>query len=138
MLTLIDSNILVYAINMSSPKHEVAQEFLQAHLGKMAIAQQNILETLRVLTHTKFSSPMTSEDAADAVERITSTAQVIFPAYQTIDVAQALIQKYQLKGDAVLDAYLAATALTAGITSIATDNVKDFAKFEQLKVVNPF
>lgn len=48
---LIDSNILVYAINILSPKHKKAQNFLQENITKLEIAHQNIFETLRVLTH---------------------------------------------------------------------------------------
>ena len=38
----------------------------------------------------------------------------------------------------VFDAYLAATALCNGVETIATDNVRDFSKFSEIKVINPF
>lgn len=35
---LVDSNILIYAINSSSPKHRMAQEFLQTQANNIVIA----------------------------------------------------------------------------------------------------
>ena len=55
---LLDSNILVYAINVRSPKNQVAQKFLQENLKELVVAHQNILETMRVLTHPKFPHPL--------------------------------------------------------------------------------
>ena len=135
---LIDSNVLIYAINSSSPKHLQAQAYLQANVGQMTIAHQNIFETLRVLTHNKFPSPMHPVDAITAILNIAKGCHVIEPQTDTYHIALALIQKHILKGDKVFDAYLAATALSAGINSIVTDNAKDFLVFEDMSVINPF
>lgn len=53
---LIDSNILIYAINLDSPKSKIAQEFLKENLDNLEITHQNILESIRILTHPKFSN----------------------------------------------------------------------------------
>lgn len=135
---LVDSNILIYAINSSSPKHLSAQAYLQANVGQMTIAHQNILETLRVLTHSKFPYPMTTTDAIKAILSIAKGCHVIEPQTDTYHIALALIQKHGLKGDKVFDAYIVATAISVGISSIATDNTKDFTIFEGVSVINPF
>lgn len=135
---LIDSNILVYSINSSSPKHKQAQEFLQGNLGELAVAHQNIFETLRVLTHPKFPSPMKIDDAIGAIENILKGCIVISPDYRTHHITLELIKKHSLSGDLVFDAYLVATALGNGIDIIATDNTKDFRRFIELKTINPF
>ncbi|HZE87431.1 MAG TPA: PIN domain-containing protein [Methylomirabilota bacterium] len=134
---LIDSNILIYAINSSSPKHKIAQTFLQENIGELVLAQQNIFETLRILTHSKFPSPLTVREAILQVKSIIDVSRVIAPDYKTHYLALELIKKYNLASYLVFDAYLAATVLSNGITTIATDNVKDFQKFE-ITVVNPF
>lgn len=137
-MTLIDSNILVYAINKSSPKHKKAQGFIEKNIEILAISHQNILETLRILTHPKFSNPMKIEKAIEAVENISRECLIISPDYKTHNVALELIRKYSLSSDMVFDAYLAATALSNGIYEIATDNEKDFRKFKEISVLNPF
>lgn len=135
---LIDSNILIYAINSSSPKHKRAQSFLQENTRKLAIAHQNIFETLRVLTHPKFTYPMTITHAMKAVESILEAGTIISPDYKTHQITLELIKKYQLTSDKIFDAYLVATAVSNEITVIATDNEKDLEKFQEIRVTNPF
>lgn len=135
---LIDTNILVYAINADSPKNKTAQLFLKKQLDHLDISHQNIFEALRVLTHPKFSHPMTSSQAQKALEEIIKASTIIYPNYKTHHVALELITKHKLFGNQIFDGYLAATALSNEICEIATDNVKDFQKFVEIKVIDPF
>lgn len=137
-LILADSNILIYAINSSSPKHRAAQDFLQTHATQLVLAHQNILESLRVLTHRKFLNPMTPLAASKAIGNIADACRMIAPDAAAYHLALALVQKYRLAGDKIFDAYLVATAIGNGIATIATDNVKDFSAIEEINVVNPF
>lgn len=135
---IIDSNILIYAINADSPKNKKAQEFLRENLKDLEITHQNILETIRVLTHQKFSKPMGLKLALTAIQAISQSCRIISPTQTTYYLWLELINKYALTGNRIFDAYLAATALSNGIDIIATDNVADFKKFKGLKVINPF
>ena len=135
---LVDSNIVVYAINSTSPKHIKAQKFLQNNLDNLELAHQNIFETLRVLTHPKFPHPMKPKDATLALERIMEICMIIHPDYRTHQITLELIKKYQISSDKIFDGYLVATALANGITKIATDNVKDLKRFKEIQVFNPF
>ena len=81
---------------------------------------------------------MPTDDAITAVMNIVKGCHVIEPQTDTYQIAVALIQKHSLKGDEVFDAYLAATAMSLGIKSIVTDNMKDFLPFESIKAINPF
>lgn len=134
---LVDSNILVYAINIASPKHRKAKEFLKKNIGNLEVAQQNIFESLRVLTHPKFPRPMKTQDAVRAVDGITEACRLIHPDYETHYLALELVKRNQLFADQVFDAYLVATALTNDVKTIATDNVKHFQKFP-IRVIDPF
>lgn len=137
-MILVDSNILIYAINISSPKHKKAQEFLQKNINGLLIAHQNIFETLRVLTHPKFTHPMKISDAIEAVWRIAKVAQVLCPDYRTHHFAIELIKRHNRKADQIFDAYLVATLFSNGFDTIATDNVDDFQIFSSLQIINPF
>lgn len=134
---LVDTNILIYAINADSPKNKQAQVFLQTHRKELAVAHQNIFETLRVLTHPKYSKPMSPRDAQSAVLVILRPCRVIIPDYNTHYLTFELIKEHNLLGNRIFDAYLAATAISNDITVIATDNEKDFKKFG-VTVYNPF
>ena len=134
---LIDSNILIYAINISSPKSKVAGQFLKNNEKQLVIAHQNIFEAIRVLTHPKFGQSVTSKDAIKSVMSIASSSKVITPNFKTHFLALELIERHNLTANKVFDAYLAATALSNEIDTIVTDNVKDFQKFP-IKIINPF
>jgi predicted nucleic acid-binding protein len=135
---LIDSKILIYAINKSSPKHIRAQNFLQNNRNHLEVVHQNNFETIRVLTHPKFAKPMTIDNAIKAVETIIDVCTIISPDYRTHRITLELIQKYSLTSDQVFDAYLVATAMSNGITILVTDNVRDLQKFTDLTITNPF
>lgn len=135
---IIDSNILVYSINKRSPKHKKAQKFLLDNMGNLEVAHQNIFESIRILTHSKFPNPMKINDALKAIEGLLEGCTIISPNWKTHNIALLLIKKYRLSSDIVFDAYLVATALSNDIDIIATNNAKDFKKFTELKIINPF
>lgn len=135
---LVDSNILIYAINADSPKSKLARKFLRENLGNLEIAHQNILETIRVLTHKSFSNPMNLKDVVRAIMITSETSSIISPDQSSYYIALELIENHRLKGNRIFDAYLVATALSNDIKIIATDNEKDFKKFKEIKIVNPF
>lgn len=135
---IVDTNILIYSINSDSPKHKLAQKFLKDNATELEIAHQNVLETIRVLTHKSFSRPMSLKEALNAILSIAKSCSIISPDQNTYHLAIELIKNYKLSGNRIFDAYLAATALSNGITAIATDNTRDFKKFKEIKLINPF
>ncbi|MEX0896114.1 MAG: PIN domain-containing protein [Patescibacteria group bacterium] len=135
---LIDSNILIYSLTISSPKYRAAQFFLQKYQQKLVIAHQNYLETLRVITHKKFPQPFEANAAQTAINEITMHATVIYPSQTTLAINQSLVKKYHITGTEIFDAYLVATALTNQVTTIATDNTKHLRKYQEITLVNPF
>lgn len=138
MQVLVDSNIIIYSLTEKSPKIKASQEFISGNQSALSITHQVILESLRVLTHPKFKCPMNYKKALNAVWTIADALDIISPNSETILVAKELISKYELESNRVFDAYLVATALTNGIGTIATDDVRHFKKFRKIKVVNPF
>ena len=135
---LIDTNILIYSINLDSTKHKQAKKFLNDNIGELEITHQNVLEAIRVITHKKFSHPMSLKKALNAVLPMVKSYSMISPNQNTIYLTLELIKNYELNGNRIFDAYLAATALSNGITVIATDNTRDFKKFKEIKQHNPF
>lgn len=135
---LIDSNILIYAINLDSPKSKIAQKFLNENLGNLEISHQNILESIRILTHPKFSNPMKIKDCLKAISGISDCAHILIPDQRSYYLVLELIKNYNLSGNRIFDAYLVAIMLSLGIKEIATDNERDFKKFAGIKVINPF
>jgi len=138
---LIDSNIWIYSSNTLSPKYQVAKDFRTLAQNKdfdPYIAYQNVNEILRVLTHKNYNSTFTMEIALKQVSSFMNIAQVISPQKTTLNLSLELISKYNVKSNQIYDNYLVATAITHGIDIIATDNEKDFKKYKEIKVYNPF
>jgi predicted nucleic acid-binding protein len=135
---LIDSNILIYALNLDSPKSRTSQKFLKENMNHLEISHQNILESIRVLTHSKFSNPMQIKDCLKALAGISESAHILYPDQQTYYLVLELIEKYKLKGNRIFDAYLVAIMLSYGIKQIATDNERDFKIYKGIEVINPF
>ena len=135
---IIDSNILIYAVNADSPKNKKSQEFLKESFEDLEVTHQNILETIRILTHQKFSKPMGLKSALATIQAISNSCRIVSPSQTTYYLWLELINEHSLAGNRIFDAYLAATALSNGIDIIATDNVPDFKKFKGLSVINPF
>lgn len=135
---LIDSNILVYSLNSKSVKCKQSQEFINSHSGNFVVAQQNIFESLRILTHPRFDNPFSPNKAIRAIHTITQGGRVIWQNMDTEPITYELLKKYQISGSEVFDAVLVATALSNGVKQVATDNVKHLGKYREVHVVNPY
>ena len=134
---LLDSNILIYALNKNEPKSAQATKFITAAKNS-CIAQQNVLETMRILTHPSFPESMSGSEIQRSIASIIEYFPVISPNEQTLYVFNHLVDIYKPTSNKIFDTYLVATALSNGIRTIVTDNEKDFRQFEQIEVLNPF
>ena len=74
---------------------------------------------------------------SNSLEPIIDACKIIYPNNKTHYLAFEFIEQNKLIGNQIFDAYLAATAISNDVTTIATDNVKDFKKFG-INLFNPF
>jgi predicted nucleic acid-binding protein len=138
LMTLVDTNILIFALDIDSEKNSQARQFLSKNATHICIAHQNILEAIRVLTHKSFPKRFEVDDAISKVEIFRKAFKIISPPVRVDEIALSFVKNYKLNGNQIFDAYLAATALSHGINTIATDNEKDFEKIKEIKIINPF
>ncbi len=133
---LFDTNVLVYAIDELSEKHEEALEAMQdksfEHLG--AVSVQNLAEFSRLLTE-KYPRRKTFAEVRAAVLEMSEALEVIAYDHQTVGEALSMCAEYRLH---FFDALIAAAMLKADVKTIVTENEKDFRKIPWMKVVNPF
>ena len=135
---LVDSNILIYSLNRSSPKNKIAKKFLSDNFKDIVIAHQNILETYRIVTHQKFPKTSRTQQQKKKYFRFFRSFDLISPNQFTFQILLELMKKYDIYSDNVFDAYLVSTAISNDIFDIATDNEKDFRKYAEIKILNPF
>lgn len=143
-LSLLDTNILVYADNIDSPYHEKAEKIREeAKLGriKVCVSFQNLLEFYSVMTNPKrIENCLSPEEANQEVEKYLSTKIIrkIGPKPTTLGIAIKLNQKLKVVGQKMFDLFLAATMLDNGVKKILTANEGDFKGFDEIEAINPF
>jgi len=132
---LIDSNILVYAVDVSElEKHESSNKLLLdlAETGNAVLSSQNLAEFSRALEKSKSVS---YNQIKLLVSHIASVFQTVNYNSDSVLKALDISSQYSIH---FFDALLAATMEENFISEIITENEKDFKKIPWLKVTNPF
>ncbi|RMH21595.1 MAG: PIN domain-containing protein [Acidobacteria bacterium] len=140
-MTLIDANILIYAYDASSLFHPQAKLWLEDRLSRpepVLLAWTVVLAFLRITTDGRIlGSPLARERAMAIVGEWLAwpRVRVVAPGPQHWQVFAQLVEQGGAKGRLLMDAHLAALAIEQGAELASCD--KDFARFAQLRWVNP-
>lgn len=138
---LIDANLLLYAVHQGADQHEVASAWLTAQLNgprRVGLPWQSLAAFLRISTHSRaFPRPLSP---ATAWERVRDwlkapVAWIPEPGPEHGRILGELVTKYEVRGNLVPDATLAALAIEHGSTLCSNDT--DFARFSTLRWENP-
>jgi toxin-antitoxin system PIN domain toxin len=138
---LLDANMLLYAVHERAEQHEQAAGWLTARLNgsrRIGFPWQSVSAFLRISTHSRaFQRPL---DPTTAWDRVTdwlsaSVAWLPEPGPEYRRILGELITTYDVRGNLIPDAALAALAIEHGVPLISTDT--DFARFRELRWENP-
>lgn len=138
---LIDANILLYAVDSSSPFHAVAARWLTDSLNgsrNVGLPWPSLTAFLRISTHPRATSkPLTTDEAWSFVRDwlAAGTAWIPQPTERHAEILGSLLTSYQLRANLVPDADLAALAIEHGLTICSADT--DFARFREITWMNP-
>jgi len=138
---LVDANLLLYAVDESSPWHAAASTWLSESLNgptRVGLPWQSVGAFLRLSTHPRAAAnPLSAAGAwecADAWLKAPA-AWIPQPTERHATVLGRLVTTYHLTGNLIPDAQLAALALEHGLTMCSADS--DFARFKELRWENP-
>jgi toxin-antitoxin system PIN domain toxin len=140
-MILPDINLLIYAHNIRSSRHEKACDWWNGCLQgneSVALAWVVVMGFVRISTHPKvFASPMPVEGALDRVEEWLTQPHVhlLEPRATHFQTWSALLKNLGTAADLTTDAHLAALAMERGLVLYTTD--ADFSRFPGLKRKNP-
>jgi toxin-antitoxin system PIN domain toxin len=138
---LVDANLLLYAVDSSSPFHRRASTWLESALNgaqRVALPWQSLAAFLRISTNPRaWDHPLDPQTATDLVADWLGAGPVWTPEPGPgyAEILLGLLTRYQVQGGLVSDAQLAALAIEYGLTVYSADT--DFARFTDLTWVNP-
>ena len=140
---MVDTNILVYAHNQDSPYFAQAKTLLTDLINEGGFSVSNLIlfEFFSVITNgRKVEAPLHSETALYIItDMIESQNIAILQAdddhhfFQWIRQYINTTKRYQ-----IYDASIAYVMFQNEITDLHTNNIKDFKKFDFIKIINPF
>ena len=139
---ILDANVLLYAADRRSQRHEIASSFLAEVLNgatRVGLPWQTIGAYLRLVTHPRITSePLTPTEAWRDVEAWLSAEVAGIPdtGQRTAQILGDLVQRHGCTGNLVTDAQLAALAIEHGVPVVSADS--DFARFPEVRWTNPF
>jgi toxin-antitoxin system PIN domain toxin len=138
---LIDASILLYAVDATSPQQRRTAQWLSEQLSgsrRVGFPWQSVVAFMRIATHPKAAwQPLTPDDAWSYVADwlAPEVAWVPTPTEQHGRILAGLVKDYQLRGNLVADAELAALAIEHGLTVCSADT--DFARFREIDWLDP-
>ncbi len=139
----LDTTFLIQLEIVEVAEHQRAVDLLEREIlspGVMAgIAPLVIAEFLHIATDAKrFQRPLSMELAIERARFWWNAKEVsrIYPTADSVNLSLNWMLRYRLGRKRVLDTQLAATYVTAGITSIITSNEREFAIYPGLTVVS--
>ncbi|MBA3365260.1 MAG: type II toxin-antitoxin system VapC family toxin [Actinobacteria bacterium] len=140
-MNLVDANLLVYAVDETSPHHARAKPWLEHQLSgseTLGFAWAVLLAFVRLATNPRlFESPLTADEAFDLVDSWLAqpSATVVHPTDRHSRLLRELLAPLGTAGNLTTDAHLAALSVEHGAALCSGDS--DFARFPRVRWINP-
>jgi uncharacterized protein len=137
---VLDVNILFYSYSTFSPEHEKARicvERLFSGTELVGLPWQTIAAFLRISTNPRLPGARPAIEATEEVEGWLSqpNVQIVTPGDDHWRVLRRVMLEGQAFGPLVSDAQIAALTIEHGAVLYSSD--RDFARFPELRWVNP-
>lgn len=140
-MRLLDLNILIYAIDESSPRHQAARDWLNETLSgsaTVAFSWHVLIGFIRLTTRAAiFERPLAVDEAFDIVDGWLGQpcVTVVHPTERHAAVLRSLLTPLGTAGNLTSDAHLAALSIEHGAELCSTDG--DFRRFAGVRWVDP-
>lgn len=129
---LIDTNVLIYAIDHDSVYFEKAQNIFYDKNVSLFTTSKNISEFLTVITRYP-ENGLSIYEALKAIDDFSSFIQILYPTEITYKKFLNILDIYQPIGLKIHDFEIASIGLANGIHQIATFNQKDFKYIKDIR-----
>lgn len=138
-LILVDSNILVYAYDINEkekrPKAlKIIQSCWEGKL-KLCVSVQNLSESFFILTN-KVQYPLSASEAGERIQSLLDSSKwKVFDI--TRETVSGAVEISKTHGTVYWDSLTASVMKLNGVSTIYTENTKDFLKIPGINAVNP-
>lgn len=130
---LVDTNILVYAIDEDSRFYSESRKLLLDSNFDLFTTSKNLSEFLAVVTRNRDIS-LSIESAIAVIKDFSGIFTVLYPTVSSFGIFEELLQKYKPTGLKIHDFEIVSIGLANGIHQIATTNSKDFEGIEEINI----
>ena len=128
----VDTNVLVYLLQSESPFHTHTRSrlaSLHSEGFRFVISHQVLRELAVVLTHPNLLPALSHEQVIGRLRDFQQRYLVLTETVESHNLWLALLGRHRLRGKVIHDANLVATMLAHQVTSLLTNNARDFAVF---------
>jgi len=138
---IVDANVLLYAVDTTSPFHLTAKGWLETALNggtRVGLPWPSLLAFQRISTHPRATAtPLTPRQAYDFIQDWLSSEQAWIPqpGPRHATILEKLLVDGDLRGNLVTDAHLAALGIEYGVGICSFDS--DFARFPEICWIRP-
>ncbi len=130
---LLDTNVLIYAIDENSAFYSAARKMFDSE-HELFTTSKNISEFFAVITRAPVIS-LSIEEALDVIEDFSSLLTILYPTPQSMTIFQRLLRQYKFTGLKIHDLEIACIGLAYHIKHIATCNIKDFEGIQEVNLL---
>lgn len=131
---LVDTNILIYAIDEDSKFHQTSKNLIQNPDFDLYITSKNIAEFLTVLTRSENISE-TIDGAIKLLDDLIGYFTVLYPSAASTEMLIELLKKYKPRGLRVHDFEIISIGIVNGVDTIATKNISDFKGISEVQLI---
>lgn len=140
---LVDTNVLVYAADGTSPFHRQSRDLRDRGLRgeiPLCIFPQIFSEFFAVTTDPRrVTNPRTQQEAIAEIRKYLNEEHLLtlYPGPDIIEIMLDLLLRYEIKRQEIFDLQLVATMLSNNIKRIYTFNRGHFEKFTEIEALEP-
>jgi len=140
---LIDTNVLVYAADETSPYHQASKNLRDKGLNNeipLSVCPQVLNEFYAIVTDPKrVNRPISQEEARLETEKYFCSKNIlkIYAKPGVVEIIIDLLKRYKIERQQIFDAQLVATMLANNVSRIYTYNLDHFSKFKEIEAMRP-
>jgi predicted nucleic acid-binding protein len=138
---IVDTNVLVYALDADAPQHAAARALLEAARDPsttLYVTSQILCEFYSVVTNPRrVPKPRSATEGIAAISYLLGYVHLLPAPARAVDGLLELLRRHPVTGGDVFDLQIIATMQAHGIQRIYTFNTTDFAAFAELSVIAP-